>query len=74
MARNADAGPGWRVRKRAAAQASIEDTAVSLALKHGYENVTVEMICAASSVSQRTFFNYFGSKEGVILGASRPAP
>ena len=74
MTRNADGGPGWRARKRAAAQASIVGAAVSLALKHGYENVTVEMICTASGISQRTFFNYFGSKEGVVLGASPPVP
>lgn len=58
---------GLRERKRAATRATIEKTAIELALTHGYENVTVDMICAASGVSQRTFFNYFGSKEGVIL-------
>jgi len=65
---------GLRERKRAALQAAIERTALDLVLEHGYENLTVEMICDASMVSQRTFFNYFGSKEGVILGAKPPVP
>jgi AcrR family transcriptional regulator len=59
---------GLRARKRAATRATIEQTAIRLVREHGYENVTVEMVCDESMVSQRTFFNYFGSKEGVILG------
>lgn len=74
MTRNTGRGKGLRARKRAATEAAIESAAISLALEHGYENVTVEMICEASMVSQRTFFNYFGSKEGVILGATPPTP
>ncbi|MGO4382739.1 TetR/AcrR family transcriptional regulator [Specibacter sp. RAF43] len=69
-----DTEPGLRARKRTATRAAIQKAAVSLALEHGYESVTVEMICEASLVSQRTFFNYFGSKEGVILGGALPAP
>jgi AcrR family transcriptional regulator len=65
---------GLRERKRAATQESIERAAIALALAHGYEHVTVDMICEASMVSQRTFFNYFGSKEGVILGGAPPVP
>jgi AcrR family transcriptional regulator len=65
---------GLRERKRAATQESIQRAAISLALEHGYEHVTVDMICEASLVSQRTFFNYFGSKEGVILGGPPPMP
>jgi AcrR family transcriptional regulator len=65
---------GLRSRKRAALQASIERSAIDLALEHGYDNVTVDMICQASMVSQRTFFNYFGSKEGVVLGRTPPMP
>ncbi len=65
-----------RDRKRAATRLAIRRAAIGLALSHGYEKVTVEMICVASMVSQRTFFNYFGSKEGVYLspGQSQPAP
>lgn len=74
MTRNTGRGRGLREHKRAATAAAIESAAISLALEHGYENVTVEMICEASKVSQRTFFNYFGSKEGVILGAAPPTP
>ncbi|HEY0261154.1 MAG TPA: TetR/AcrR family transcriptional regulator [Lacisediminihabitans sp.] len=65
---------GLRERKRAALYASIERTAIDLALEHGYENTTIDMICEAGMISQRTFFNYFGSKEGVILGATPPMP
>jgi AcrR family transcriptional regulator len=65
---------GLRARKRAATQAAIERSAMALALQHGYENITVEMICESAMVSPRTFFNYFGSKEGVVLGARPPMP
>ena len=65
---------GLRERKRAATQQTIERAAISLALEHGFEHVTVDMICEASMVSPRTFFNYFGSKEGVILGGAPPLP
>lgn len=65
---------GLRARKRAATQVGIERSAICLALEHGYENVTVDMICESAMVSQRTFFNYFGSKEGVVLGAKPPMP
>ncbi|SDR73071.1 TetR/AcrR family transcriptional regulator [Microterricola viridarii] len=59
---------GLRARKRAATRAAIEEAALALSLEHGYDNVTVDMICAASMISQRTFFNYFGSKEGFAKG------
>ena len=67
-------GDGLRERKRAALQATIERAALDLMLEHGYAEVTIDMICDASMISQRTFFNYFGSKEGVILGATPPSP
>ena len=65
---------GLRERKRAALYSRIEQTAMDLVMEYGYEHVTVEMICEAAMISQRTFFNYFGSKEGVILGPTPPMP
>ncbi|HSP53870.1 MAG TPA: TetR/AcrR family transcriptional regulator [Cryobacterium sp.] len=65
---------GLRARKRAATQSSLERAALSLALEHGYDGVTVDMICEAAMVSPRTFFNYFGTKEGAFLGGTPPAP
>lgn len=59
---------GLRAKKRELLRSAIEKAAVDLVLEHGYENVTVDMICEASLASQRTFFNYFGSKEAVMLG------
>lgn len=63
-----------RDRKRAATRQSIRRAATLLGLQHGYENVTVDMICDASMVSARTFFNYFGSKEGVYISSPKPTP
>ena len=53
-----------RDRRRAA----VERIALDLALEHGYDAVTVEMICDAALISQSTFFNYFGSKYRAVLG------
>ena len=60
-----------RQRKQATAS-GIERNAVALVLEHGLENVTVDMICDASGVSQRTFFNYFRTKDAAILGEASP--
>lgn len=61
--------PGLRQRKQAATALTIERSAVGLVQEHGFQAVTVDMICAASGVSQRTFFNYFKTKDQAILGA-----
>lgn len=67
--------PGLRERKRAAARARVEEIAIDLCLRNGYDSVTVAQICAAAGVAQSTFFNYFGSKDAAILGRSpRPTP
>lgn len=60
--------PGLRERKRAAARARVEEIALDLCLRYGYESVTVAQICAAAEIAQSTFFNYFGNKDGAILG------
>jgi AcrR family transcriptional regulator len=62
-----------RQRQREATARSIEGSAVALVLEHGLEGVTVDMICEAAGVSQRTFFNYFKTKDAAILGAQPPA-
>lgn len=56
-----------RERRRAA----VEHIALDLAVAHGYDAVTVEMICERALIAPSTFFNYFGSKETAVLG---PAP
>lgn len=68
------ADEGLRARKRAATSSALERAAISLALEHGYDTVTVDMICEAAMVSPRTFFNYFGTKEGAFLGGTPPKP
>ena len=51
----------------------VERSAVTLVLEHGFDNVTVDMICRHSGISQRTFFNYFTTKKAAIIGAEPPA-
>jgi AcrR family transcriptional regulator len=53
--------------RREAAQGAVIDAAVRMFLDRGFQEVTVEEIAAAVGVSVRTFYRYFGSKEGVLL-------
>ena len=61
-----------REDKHHATSLRVERSAVSLVLKHGLDNVTVDMICAQSGISQRTFFNYFKTKTAAIIGVEPP--
>lgn len=56
----------------AATAVAIEEAALDLVLEHGYENVTVDLVCEAAGVSQRTFFNHFPTKDDAILGRYVP--
>ncbi|WP_062301226.1 TetR/AcrR family transcriptional regulator [Demequina subtropica] len=59
---------GLRERNRVRRTRRVERAALELALEHGVDHVTVDMICEASDISARTYFNYFGTKEGALLG------
>lgn len=51
----------YRVREQIAAAGT------RLFLERGYEATTLDAIAAAAGVSRRTFFNYFASKDDVLL-------
>lgn len=61
-----------RENKQHATSLRVERSAVSLVLEHGFDNVTVDMICSQSGISQRTFFNYFKTKKAAIIGSEPP--
>lgn len=62
---------GLRERKKAATRQALHDAAVRLAVERGVENLTVEAIADAATVSRRTFSNYFASKEQALMHRDR---
>lgn len=46
---------------------SISETAISLFLERGYNNVTITDICNECGITKPTFYKYAGSKEDLIL-------
>jgi AcrR family transcriptional regulator len=58
---------GLRERKKLKTRESIQREAMRLFKRNGYEETTIEQIAAAADISPGTYFNYFPTKEDVVL-------
>lgn len=57
-----------RERKKAQTRTALWNAAIELFVEHGFDNVSVAQIAAAAEVSKMTFFNYFPTKEDLVVG------
>jgi AcrR family transcriptional regulator len=58
---------GLRERKKRLMRQLISDTATMMFLERGFEEVRVAEVAAACDVSEKTVYNYFPTKESLIL-------
>jgi AcrR family transcriptional regulator len=58
---------GLRERKKRLMRQQLSDTATELFLERGFDAVRVAEIAEACGVSEKTVFNYFSTKESLIL-------
>jgi AcrR family transcriptional regulator len=58
---------GLRERKKRLMRQQLSDTATELFMERGFDAVRVAEIAAACGVSEKTVFNYFPTKESLIL-------
>lgn len=61
------AAQGARERKKLTSMTRIQSVALDLFEARGFDAVTVEEIAAASEVSPRSVYRYFGTKEELVL-------
>src|SRR5204862_6283657 len=66
------AGEGLRERKKRAMRQQLSDTAARMFLEHGFDAVRVADVAEACGVSEKTVFNYFPSKEALVMDRLEP--
>src|ERR1700722_3617660 len=60
-------GEGLRERKKRLMRQMISDTATAMFLERGFHEVKVAEVAEACEVSEKTIYNYFPTKESLIL-------
>jgi AcrR family transcriptional regulator len=61
------AGEGLRERKKRLLRQQLSDTATEMFMERGFDAVRVSEIAEACGVSEKTVFNYFPTKESLVL-------
>lgn len=56
-----------RERKKATVRAQIIARAIELFSRHGFDDVTVDQIAEAADVGKGTIYNYFETKEDIVV-------
>jgi len=56
-----------RQRKKEQTARTLWATAIELFTEHGYDQVSIAQVAAAADVSKMTVFNYFATKEDLVL-------
>jgi AcrR family transcriptional regulator len=59
--------PSLRTRKKAATREAIFKSAVRLFSERGFDRPTIDDIAAAAGTGKGTFYNYFSSKEDILV-------
>src|SRR5262245_13296842 len=65
---------GRRAEQKLATALALRQAAIRLMTERGYEATSTDDIARAAGVSPRTFFNYFPTKESVVLLPERLLP
>ncbi len=63
----AHAGEGLRERKKRLMRQLLSDTATEMFLERGFDEVRVAEVAEACGVSEKTVYNYFPTKESLLL-------
>ena len=58
---------GLRERKKRLMRQQLSDTATQMFMEHGFDAVRVAEVAEACGVSEKTVFNYFPTKESLVL-------
>jgi AcrR family transcriptional regulator len=61
------AGEGLRERKKRLTRQQLADTAAQMFMARGFDAVRVAEVAEACGVSEKTVFNYFPTKEALVL-------
>ena len=62
-----NASPSLRELKKQRTRVAIQEAALDLILRQGYDATTCEQIAAAAEVSPATLFRYFPTKEDIVM-------
>jgi AcrR family transcriptional regulator len=65
---------GLRERKKQQTRRRIHEVATALFIERGFEHVTIAEVAEAAEVSVNTIYNYFQSKEDLVLPPEQASP